>query len=106
MKKKNFTAKKIMKNKKEEELLQKRLQDGIVQYYVLDEEHRIALTNPDFCQGMYELIPLAKKPFPDGEVMMITKGDAKFWISSSVYSLIAIKENKKQPLFGMNLNNL
>ena len=104
MKKKDFTAKKTMKNKKEEELLQKRLQDGIVQYYVLDEDQRIALTGTEFCQGMHELIQFTKKPFPNGEVMLLIKGCKKSWISSNIYSLIAFKENKKEALFYINMD--
>lgn len=109
MKKKNLTLKEVMKKKKEEEIYQKRLQDGIIQYYILEEDQRIALSSTEFCQGMHELIQFTKKPFPNGEVMLVIKSGKKYWISSDIYSLIAFKENKKEALFYMdmdkNLNN-
>ncbi len=100
-----------MKKKKEEEIYQKRLQDGIIQYYILEEDQRIALSSTEFCQGMHELIQFTKKPFPNGEVMLVIKSGKKYWISADIYSLIAFKENKKEALFYMdmdmdkNLNN-
>ncbi len=108
MKRRRMSIEEAMNGVKEKQVCVKKQcrKYGIPLYYGFSEKDLITPASFDLCQRMHKMGQLTKAPFPDGEILLLTRGNEKFWISTSRESLIDAMENKKQPLFCFDLMHL
>lgn len=103
MNKKNLTVKEVMKNKKNGEVLKKYLQNGMVQYYVLDEKQRIRIADVEYNEEIDETMRLNNRIVPEGGVLLIQEDIRKLWVSTSKKSLIDVMNNRKHDIYSMRV---
>lgn len=87
-----MNKKEVMKNNQEEN----------PQYYVMNRLYEISVPNDGYSKHLLESMRCYNEPFPDGEVLFVehhSDDEERTWFSSCRESLIAIKENRKKPLY-------
>lgn len=96
-----------MKTKNQQTSIKKQNNNSMKQYYTMDSTFLMQAANSLFNPVINEMVQglaYQNSPFPDGEVICVICEGKKSWLSSSRESLLAIMQNKKEPMYHMNLD--